>query len=138
MGEQRQRYSTKQEAIIIDFFRDNAHKHFTADEVCAAMLSEKISRSTVYRRLERLVEDGSLIKFNFGRDAGACYQFCCGHLGGNVLHFVCTKCKTVSHVDCYAVNEAFAHLTEHHKMVIDNSRTVIYGVCEGCVEGCIK
>lgn len=134
MNLQKQRYNTKQETILIDFFEKNSNKHFNADEVCSAVVSEGISRATVYRRLERLVEDGILLKFNLGNGLGACYQFCNSNHHGSIFHFVCTNCKSVKHLDCSVVDDVLVHLTEHHNLQIDNERTVFYGLCEECLK----
>lgn len=132
MTQPRQRYSTKQEALIVEYLSKNCDKHYTADEIWAAMLPNKVSRATVYRRLERLVEDGVLIKYNYGSGVGACYQYCHHEHSNEVFHFVCTKCKEVFHIDCSALSDVQGHLVNHHDFKIDNSRTVFYGICGGC------
>lgn len=128
----KQRYNTKQETLIIDFFKNNKDIHFTADEVCDNISNYGISRATVYRRLERLVEDGTLIKYSLDSKSGACYQYCCNEHKGNTCHFVCTKCKSVKHLDCHFLENLQNHLTCDHNLKIDNARTVFYGVCGGC------
>lgn len=128
----KQRYRTKQENLIINFFKDNYEKHFTADEVYASMLGDGVSRATVYRRIERLVEDGELLKFNFGNGIGACYQYCSACHDNNIFHFVCSRCKSVHHLDCSVVKSVLDHLTEEHNVKIDSNRTVFYGLCERC------
>ncbi len=128
----KQRYRTKQENLIIGFFKDNCDKHFTADEVYSSILDHGVSRATVYRRIERLVEDGELLKFSFGSGISACYQYCCENHDSDSFHFVCTKCKIVHHLDCHAVTGVLSHLTENHKVKIDPRRTVFYGLCEVC------
>ncbi len=133
MNNQKSRYRTKQEAVIIGFFKDNSTKHFTADEVCTALASEGVSRATVYRRIERLVEDGELLKFNFGTGTGACYQFCSKEHECTTFHFICTKCKSLHHLDCSVISEIQQHLISNHNLLIDESRTVFYGLCERCL-----
>lgn len=132
MDAQKQRYNTKQEGLLIAFFEDNKEKHFTADEVWANMMPHGVSRATVYRRLERFVEDGILVKFNFGNGVGACYQLCSDLKCSNVFHFVCTKCKSVEHLDCAVLSQIQSHLNEDHGLFFDNTRTVFYGVCGRC------
>lgn len=130
----KQRYSTKQEALIVNYLMKNSEKHFTADEIWAAMMSYGVSRATVYRRLERLVEDGAIIKFNFGAGIGACYQYCGERHEDKGYHFVCTRCKCVQHLDCAVMRGVDEHLNGEHGLKIDNSRTVLYGLCGRCLE----
>lgn len=133
MVKEAQRYNTKQKTHILSFFKDNAANHYTADEVCDAIKSNGVSRATVYRTVEKLVEDGVLLKFNFGKGQSACYQFC-GHEHENgTYHFVCTSCKTVQHLHCDILNDLQAHLNSDHALKIDRSLTVLYGTCRRCV-----
>ncbi|MBE6678363.1 MAG: transcriptional repressor [Ruminococcaceae bacterium] len=133
MNELKNRYKTKQEALIVSFLKDNSKTHFSADEVFAAVAAEGVSRSTVYRRLERLAEDGVLLKFNLGNSVGALYQYCDHKHGEECLHFVCTKCKTLHHLDCYVFSDVQQHLNSQHKFLLDGSKTVFYGLCERCI-----
>lgn len=128
----RQRYNTKQESLIIAFFSEHGDSHFTADEVWANMIPYGVSRATVYRRLERLVEDGLLLKFNLGSGVGACYQLCADSHSADVFHFVCTNCKAVEHLDCSALSQLQKHFCDEHSFFMDNTRTVFYGVCGRC------
>ena len=95
VNDEKQRYSTKQMAILTAFFEENKNEHFTADEVYDNIRSSGISRATVYRRLECLVDDGVLIKYNLDGRAGACYQHCSAKHQNGTCHFICTQCKAV-------------------------------------------
>ena len=127
------RYKTKQEALIINFFKSNCDESFTADEVFASIAQEGISRATVYRRIERLAEEGVLLKYNLGNGAGAIYQYCNHGNDENCFHFVCTKCKTLHHLDCSVFKDVQQHLNLHHHLLIDGNKTIFYGLCEECL-----
>lgn len=130
----KRRYSTKQESLIINFFERNKDAQFTADEVCDSIRCDGISRATIYRRLERLVDDGVLIKFSFDGKSSSCYKYCIDeHTSGSTCHFICTKCKNVQHVDCHLLEGLQNHLFCDHNLNIDSTRTVFYGVCGGCI-----
>lgn len=131
-SDNKQRYSTKQMSILTSFFESNANAHFTADEVYDSVRDSGISRATVYRRIERLVEDGVLIKYTLDNRAGACYQYCCSEHQNDTCHFICTQCKAVKHIDCSLLNNLQTHLTSDHNLTIDSTRTVFYGLCGGC------
>ncbi len=133
MNELKNRYKTKQETLIVSFLKDNYKTHFSADEVFSAISEEGVSRATVYRRLERLAEDGVLLKFNFGNGAGALYQYCNHKHGEECFHFVCTKCKTLHHLDCSVFSDVQQHLNSHHNFMLDGNKTVFYGLCERCL-----
>lgn len=126
------RYSTKQMSILTKFFHDNKNTHFTADEVYDNVRDSGISRATVYRRIEQLVEEGLLVKYTLDSRAGACYQYCCDEHKNGTCHFVCTQCKAIKHIDCSLLSDLQSHLNEDHGLNIDSTRTVFYGVCGGC------
>ena len=132
INDTKQRYSTKQMSILTSFFESNKNAHFTADEVYDNIRENGVSRATVYRRIERLVEDGFLIKYTLDSRMGACYQYCCSDHQSDTCHFVCTKCKAVKHIDCSLLGNLQSHLTKDHNLTIDSTRTVFYGLCGGC------
>lgn len=126
-------YNTKQKSLVTSFFMDNFSNHYTADQVCDAIKSSGVSRSTVYRTIERLVEDGVILKYNFGKGKSACYQYCSENHDDATYHFVCTKCKCVQHLHCDILDELQTHLNCDHSLKIDRSLTVLYGTCRGCI-----
>ena len=56
-------YSTKQKEILLDYLKSVENKHFTAGEVCEYFKGHGIGQSTVYRRLDKLVEEGVIKKY---------------------------------------------------------------------------
>ena len=120
-------YNTKQKSVILEFLKEN-NRHYTAREL-ADSLKDKASTATVYRQLESLVESGVVRKFITGDSA--CYQYgeTCEN---NHFHLKCTKCDKLYHVDCSFLSELSGHIKSHHSFTVDNSRTVMYGICQKC------
>lgn len=133
MNEIKNKYKTKQESLIISFFKNNSKGHYSADEAYLAIASEGISRATVYRRIERLVSEGVLLKYNAGNGIGVYYQYCNHEHNGACLHFVCTKCNSLQHLDCTVFDDVQQHLDSNHHLKLDGSKTVFYGLCERCL-----
>ena len=126
-------YETKQKTAIVDFIKSKSG-HITAKDIVSelSVLGEKVSTATVYRRLEKLVNDGMLKKYI--TDNGACYQYS-EDCKGDHFHLKCTRCGTLLHVDCEFLMSIAPHIMEHHRFRVDNRRTVMYGLCEKCDEG---
>lgn len=123
-------YNTKQKSLILDYLmKKNAHA--TACEITAALKSS-VSTATVYRQLQKLVDDGIVKKYVTG--GSALYQYgglnCSDH-----FHLKCTKCNTLYHVDCSFLSELSIHVLKHHSFCVDKHKTVMYGLCENCVGG---
>ena len=60
-------YITKQSKLVYDFLESNSHKHFSAEEVYFALISqgEHIGRTTVYRQLDRLCDNNYAKKYSY-------------------------------------------------------------------------
>ncbi len=125
-------YETKQKSVILDYLKNHSGEHTTAAGIVAGLKAngEKIGTATVYRRLDKLVDNGEVRKYI--TDKVACYQYT-GKECGNHFHLKCTKCDTLFHVDCDFLSELAPHILQHHNFKVDNYRTVMYGLCEKCV-----
>ena len=129
-------YRTKQRELIIQALDQNRERHVSADEL-QAMLSAsgaRVGKATIYRCLDRLVEQGKVRKYLMADGKGACYQLldssCKFH-----YHCKCTACGELLHVECGQLDSIGAHLVAHHGFVIDSAQTVFYGLCENCSGG---
>lgn len=125
-------YRTKTGEAIRRLMESTKGEHLTADEVRNLLAKEGISAglSTVYRQLDRLVEEGSVRRIS-GDRMGSCYA---GKTEGDPSHYhlVCHVCGTLSHVDCEKLSQVFSHVLGEHGFAIDPCRTVLYGVCRAC------
>ena len=61
-----QEYNTKQKDCVLRCLRENADRALTIDEVTQLLhlQGEPVGKTTVYRRVEKLVESGEVRKFN--------------------------------------------------------------------------
>lgn len=130
---ERQGYNTRRQNLILEFFRHKPQCHCTADELCAALNGEGVSRSTVYRTLNKLVKDKTLVKYSLGRGVGACYRYCSEQQNDTAYHFICTSCGAVEHLNCGMLDSLRRHLNSDHNLEIDRSLTVLYGRCARCL-----
>lgn len=126
-------YETKQSKLVYDFLEENSQKHFSAEEVYFAIKAngDNIGRTTVYRHLDRLVEEHKARKFSSGDNNACCYQFenenCHHH-----YHLRCSSCGTLIHTECDFLDKLSQHIFNDHNFKIDGSKTVLYGICKHC------
>jgi Fur family ferric uptake transcriptional regulator len=94
-----------------------------------------IGFSTVYRQLDRLVEEGAVNKYTVDAVAGACYEYK-GEHGADpaFVHGKCEKCGKLIHMHCDELEGIAAHLKEHHRFILNPMRTVFYGICDQCAK----
>ena len=128
-------YNTKQKQLILDLFLSNKEKQFTCEEI-EEQLKQKgtpVGKSTVYRYILKLQSEGKVRKFTDESLKSATYSFvenkeeCSQH-----LHLKCLDCGEFVHLNCHITQEVTAHLINDHKFCLDNSKTVLYGLCEKC------
>ena len=127
-------YSTKQKRELTEFLLNHDSEHFSIDDLVFQMEAkgDKIGRSTVYRCLEALAEQGSVRRY---QNAQGVTQYqpvrnpenCATH-----FHMMCKKCGRLYHVDCDLMAQLDAHIRSHHAFTIDMRETVLVGVCGRC------
>lgn len=130
-------YQTKQKKEILSYLQTISGEHFTAADVCNHFREEgkNIGTTTVYRQLDRLVEEGLVNKYFIDETSGACFEFidrehqCHKH---QCYHCKCEKCGALIHMDCHEIEALQNHIREHHGFTIDPNRTVFYGICAAC------
>ncbi len=132
------RYKTKQGDILLDYLKSRQGSHVTANEICEHCKAHgtPIGTATVYRHLEKMVDEGIVSKYNIDSNSPACFEYigsenCCEEM---CFHYKCEKCGKLVHLHCEEFKELCTHLKEHHNFVINPMRTVFYGICEECGE----
>ena len=126
-------YNTRQKQLIYDFLKSNADTQFSCEQICDYLKQSgtPVSKPTVYRYLAKLCDEGMLRKFSDAKSAA--FQFidsdlCCDEH----MHLKCIQCGEFIHLGCDFMHSVGKHISEHHNFKIDNSRTVILGLCENC------
>lgn len=130
-------YKTKTRNLIIEYIENNADKRFTARDVYQAINTEngEIDRSTVYRNLERLFQEGMLVKYKETDSTAACYQYSSEHSKCHShMHGTCSGCGKIFHLEENFVEEFEEKMRLVYGLGIDSSQTVIIGKCEDCKE----
>lgn len=130
-------YNTRQKRELLAFLKERSMQHFSVDEVVFELRDrgEAIGRSTVYRYLEMLAEQGSVRKYQSVQGITQ-YQHvedaasCDGH-----FHMMCSRCGNLMHVDCSLMRAMSEHLMSDHGFQLDPRETILVGVCQKCRNG---
>ena len=133
-------YKTHQRDEMIDCIRQMPRGHFTAADLADRLKSQgsSIGTTTVYRHLERLCEEGILIRHYIDENTPVCYEYT-GHAGTeSCWHCKCTECGRLIHLHCDELEAIQSHLLEHHGFTLNPMRTVFYGLCGDCSSAEIK
>ena len=136
MGE-RSTYKTKQRERLLEYLRTVQGTHITANDVCNHFKKQdsSIGQSTIYRQLEKLVDEGLLKKYIVDSNSPACFEYveADSHVGESVcFHCKCEKCGALIHLHCDMLEAIEGHLSTEHDFKINTARTVFYGLCSNC------
>lgn len=130
-----QRVTGERLALFDEIF--SLHGHIDAEELLAAMKARglKISRATVYRNLDLLVESGLARKSRLG-SRGFLYEHM--HAGQQHDHLVCTGCGRVVEFVSPGIAALQSEICRAHGFVPARHTLQIAGLCTRCAEGTVS
>lgn len=130
---QHRKYMTNQKKELLAFLQQYADRHFTVEQIVEGMGGEKAGKSTVYRQIAKLAEEGTVRRFEAPDSKSFVYQFA-GETGGCDCHFhlKCLKCGRLIHMECAQLTAVQQHIAAEHNFLIGSHRAVLYGECIDC------
>lgn len=128
-------YKTRQRQAILDFLIENKESHVTVNRISDYLEQEgtHVGVTTIYRHLDKLLEQGLVRKYTVDGTTSACFQYansdgqCHEH-----FHLKCEKCGRLIHLNCSHISEMCEHIFDEHGFKLDLFRTVFYGICSTC------
>lgn len=124
-------YNTLQKTAVLDLFKHNPNKQFSADDVYEKVCSDGCGKSTVYRLLTNMCSDGLLKKYNNEGSKKSVYQLAGTHCSHHI-HLRCVQCGTVIHLDDIFSSDIQRKIFENKNFMIDESIAVLPGKCMSC------
>lgn len=127
-------YNTRQKRDMLAFLKGHDLEPYTVDELVFKMQEqgEKIGRTTVYRYLESLAEQGRVRKYQNAQGVTQ-YQHlehaeeCDAH-----FHMMCKSCGRLYHVNCELMDSLANHIQADHNFSLDARETILVGTCARC------
>jgi len=130
-------YKTKQREAILDYIVSLEGAHVTAAQIALHFEQEDVSigKTTIYRHLEKLTENGNLRRYVTDGISGACYQYVGNEIINNThLHLKCEQCGELFHLECDALDDLEQHVLDEHAFQVNTTKTVLYGTCDDCLQ----
>jgi Fur family ferric uptake transcriptional regulator len=123
-----QRYTTQQRDMVQYIF--SKHNHFDADELIDEMKNNdfRVSRATVYRTLNKLVDAGLLRRINLGERT--VYEHDYGYAQHD--HLYCEQCRSMIEFQHPQMESLIRDVCEQHGFQFKGHTFVIRGVCSAC------
>ena len=128
-------YNTRTRQLILDYLINNRQHAVSASNILEHLEAQGASPNptTVYRYLDKLAKDGTVIKYVAEKGCQAAYQYvepgrgCEQH-----LHLKCVKCGKIIHLECHFMEEISHRIEESHGFTLQCKNSILYGVCKEC------
>ena len=128
-------YKTKARGLTLDYLKNNADKRFTAGEIFEYIKTEDegVNRTTIYRNLDRMCEQGSLMKYKEPNQDAWFYQYSDSHQHCNEhMHAQCSECGKIFHLESEFVEDFEKNLQSVYGLNLSADKTIIIGRCDDC------
>ena len=134
-------YQTEGRKKLLSFLLQHPDTQYTVEELQTAMSAKEgdeasvaKGKSSLYRQLSKLCEEGCVRKYRADHQSSFVYQYighgdCCHH-----FHLKCMICGQLTHLDCHLSDELLSHIAHEHGFRIDSGRSILYGLCCACEE----
>ena len=130
-------YNTRQKREMLAFLKQHELQHYSVDELVFEMeqQGEKIGRTTVYRYLESLAEQGQVRKYQNSRGVTQYQRLQDGSACDGHFHMMCKSCGRLYHVSCDLMDALSKHIFTDHSFKLDTRETILVGMCARCGAG---
>lgn len=128
-------YATASRKKILEFLKKSSDTTVTAADVDCYLKENdsEVNITTVYRYLDKLARDGTVIKYVAEKGSQAAYQYVePGRRCDEHLHLKCVKCGRIIHLECHFMEEISKHISDSHDFTLQCKNSILYGVCRDC------
>ena len=130
-------YQTAQKKKLTDFMMKHQEKSFSVEELCAEMEREYINeeipgKSTVYRLIQQMVEEGTVKRMMKEHSRKFVYQIAGGAHCSSHLHMKCMDCGRILHMDDDETLKIMAEVMMKNNFKVDERQTMLIGKCGDC------
>ena len=123
-------YNTIQKKLLVNFMRDNHNNSFTIEEIASRV---SVGKSTIYRLMPKLLEDGVVKRFTKDSTRIFLYQWIDCEECSSHLHMKCTDCGKILHMDNSYTDKLLGIILCNSSFSVDKNRTVLFGKCSNCI-----
>lgn len=131
-------YQTTGRKKLISFLLQHPDTQFTVDELHTAMQADGADhapqggKSSLYRQLSQLCDEGCVRKYRGEHQASFVYQYMSHGDCSHHFHLKCVVCGQLTHLECHVSDELLSHIAKEHHFRIDSGRSILYGLCHEC------
>ena len=130
-------YTTASRTKILEYLKKNGDRTVNVNDISNYLKENKseVNITTIYRYLDKLAKEGTVIKYVAEKGNQAVYQYVeQGHHCDEHLHLKCVKCGCIIHLECDFMREIAEHIKKDHGFELHCKNSIIYGMCSKCQE----
>ncbi|MBQ3085300.1 MAG: transcriptional repressor [Clostridia bacterium] len=128
-------YQTRPRGQLLSFLRENPEKGYTAEELAQELSSrygdDAPGKSTVYRLVNKLVQEEEIKRFEAENEKRAQYRLT-GAACHNHLHLKCLDCGKLIHMKEQDSTPLLMGILQQNGFSVDEYQTVLLGHCNLC------
>ena len=125
-------YQTEKRTEITAIISKKADKVFTIDEICSELAPSGKGKSTVYRIISRMADEGSVRRISDGKTRHVTYQYLGAKSCSEHLHLKCKGCGRLIHLDEETSSLLESKIFASRGFEIDSGAT-LFGKCDFCI-----
>ena len=103
---------------ILEILKESKDKTVTAAQIGEQLrqMDSEVNITTIYRYLDRLEKDGTVIRYAIRAGFPGCLSVCGAgsRAAEGHLHLQCVKCGRIYHLDCAFMKEISEHIQKDH------------------------
>ncbi len=127
-------YDTSKKRAVIDFLSKSSFRAYTVEEICSFILKDGRGKSSIYRIISKLVDEGKIRRICDTKTRKVTYQDANSGECNKHLHLKCNSCGKLIHLSNNASLLLKSELSDATGFVID-SGAYLYGKCASCTGG---
>lgn len=124
-------YQTRQRKLLTEYLCTHGDRQFTIEEL-KEELGDEIPLSSVYRLMNKLLEEGIVRKYPMENSRSFSYQIVNNEACHHHLHMQCTGCGKLVHLSEEATEAAKNLVSCGGTFELDYEKTLLYGTCPNC------
>ena len=128
-------YKTQQKEVLLGFLHAHRDTPMSVEEISGrlrAACANAPGKSTVYRLIGKLCEEGSVKRFEKGSSRTFLYQFAGEDACHHHLHLRCLSCGKLLHMDRAQSERLLKEIYGSSDFVVDQEETTLFGRCRRC------
>ncbi len=129
-------YHTQQKSVLLDYLSRHSDKTFSMESLADAMKTElgddAPGKSTVYRLVNRLVDEGTVKQYTEQGSRHSLYQIVGGKGCHHHLHMKCTTCGKLMHMNDEQSERIIEQIFGSSEFAVNRDQTTLYGSCAEC------